>query len=249
MNKYSKKINCILEQGKKCKDKIGIIGPTGPQGPATIAVGDVTTGSAGSSAKVVNTGTNENVILSFTIPQGLQGLQGSVGPTGPQGQQGLTGPQGQQGSVGPQGPQGPTGPVYEALFGRKYDNQPNAISLQPNISQTVNLSETGPTSGITSTTQDALTITQDGNYKIDYFFSGKASTNAEVTVEVNQGAVPIGSTTITKSLTANTLTDFTGSTINAITTGTNITITIKATAAVTITPADGTNAYLNITKL
>lgn len=32
-NKYSKKIQCILEEGKKCKEKLVVIGPTGPQGP------------------------------------------------------------------------------------------------------------------------------------------------------------------------------------------------------------------------
>lgn len=32
--KYSKKIQCILEEGKKCKEKLCCIGPTGPTGPA-----------------------------------------------------------------------------------------------------------------------------------------------------------------------------------------------------------------------
>ena len=39
-NKYSRKIECILEEGKKCKEKLCVIGPTGPtgpQGPALVA--------------------------------------------------------------------------------------------------------------------------------------------------------------------------------------------------------------------
>ena len=32
-NKYSRKIECILEEGKKCKEKLCVIGPTGPTGP------------------------------------------------------------------------------------------------------------------------------------------------------------------------------------------------------------------------
>jgi hypothetical protein len=69
-------------------------GPTGPTGPtglgsATVAIGTTTTGSAGSSALVTNTGSGTAAILNFTIPQGATGPAGSVASiaTGP----GLTG--------------------------------------------------------------------------------------------------------------------------------------------------------------
>lgn len=63
-----------------------LIGPTGPTGPAgsgsaTITVGTTITGEPGSMASVTNSGTSENVILDFVIPQG---------PTGPSGNDGLT---------------------------------------------------------------------------------------------------------------------------------------------------------------
>lgn len=32
-NQYSRKIACILEEGKKCKEKLSFAGPTGPIGP------------------------------------------------------------------------------------------------------------------------------------------------------------------------------------------------------------------------
>ena len=55
----------------------GEAGPTGPQGPAgtsaTITVGAVTTGAAGSSVVVTNTGTSSAAIFNFTIPKGDQG--------------------------------------------------------------------------------------------------------------------------------------------------------------------------------
>ena len=77
---------------------VGPQGPTGEQGPAgTIEIGTVTTGAAGSSASVTNTGTSENAILNFTIPRGPTGAQG------PQGEQGI---QGETGATGAQGPQG-----------------------------------------------------------------------------------------------------------------------------------------------
>lgn len=51
----------------------GLVGPAG-----TIAVGTVTTGSAGSSAAVTNAGTSTAAILNFTIPRGDVGASNSL---------------------------------------------------------------------------------------------------------------------------------------------------------------------------
>ena len=84
---------------------------------------------------------------------------------------------------------------------------------------------------------------------MDYYFSGSASTNTDVTVQVKQNATPIGSTTINKNVTANVDADFVGSTINAFSAGDEIGLTIEATDAATISPASDTSAYLNIVKI
>ena len=61
-------------------------GSTGPQGPAaTVSVGSTTTGAAGSSASVTNSGTSGAAVLDFAIPRGDTGATGPVGPQGPQG--------------------------------------------------------------------------------------------------------------------------------------------------------------------
>lgn len=73
---------------------------------ATVAVGTVTTGAAGSSATVTNEGTSSAAIFDFVIPRGDTG---AAGPQGPKGDTGATGPQGIQGLTGDTGPQGPTG--------------------------------------------------------------------------------------------------------------------------------------------
>lgn len=56
---------------------VGTSGPQGAQGPAgssaTIAVGTVTTGNAGTNAVVTNSGTSTNAVLDFTIPRGDNG--------------------------------------------------------------------------------------------------------------------------------------------------------------------------------
>lgn len=88
---------------------------------ASVTVGSVTTGDAGSDASVTNVGTESDAIFNFVIPrgdkgetgetgpQGAQGLKGEPGPQGPKGDTGDTGPQGPQGETGPQGPQGEQG--------------------------------------------------------------------------------------------------------------------------------------------
>ncbi len=85
-------------------------GSSGEAGTAaTIEVGMVTTGEAGSSASVTNSGTNSAAVFDFVIPKGDKGEKGDTGPQGPQGEKGDTGPQGPQGEKGDTGPQGPQG--------------------------------------------------------------------------------------------------------------------------------------------
>ena len=86
---------------------VGPQGPTGAQGPAgTITIGTVTTGDPGSSASVINVGTEAAAILNIQIPRGNTGAQGPIGETGPQGPTGATG------ATGAQGPQGDPGQSF-----------------------------------------------------------------------------------------------------------------------------------------
>ena len=73
-------------------------GDTGAQGPAgaaaTIAVGTVTTGEAGTNASVTNSGTSSAAVFNFTIPRGAKGDKGDKGDTGGQGPAGAAGANG-----------------------------------------------------------------------------------------------------------------------------------------------------------
>lgn len=278
-NCFDNKIKKILDCGKQCNCTpiiVGPTGPTGPQGPASIAVGVTTTTDPGTNASVTNVGTDDNVILNFNIPrgetgpigpqgipgtegptgptgpqglQGLQGIQGPTGPTGPTGPQGLQGLQGIQGPTGPTGPTGPAGPTAIETYGRKYNTSTDNISLETNIAQNIPLGNNGPTNNITTATQNTLTITENGVYLVEYGFSGSSSTNATLTVEVNQNANAISGTSIVKTVTANNNTDFNSSTINSFAVGDEIGLSIKSSTTATITPANGTNAYLNIVRI
>ena len=61
----------------------GATGNPGADGKAaTIRIGSVTTGAAGSNASVTNSGNSSSAILNFTIPKGDKGNTGPQGPAG-----------------------------------------------------------------------------------------------------------------------------------------------------------------------
>lgn len=62
-------LHCIKPDGSNC------ISAT-----TSISVGTTTTGAAGTSASVTNSGTSSAPVLNFTIPQGLPGGSGPAGP-------------------------------------------------------------------------------------------------------------------------------------------------------------------------
>ncbi len=219
----------------------GIQGPTGPTGPTGPQGLQGLQGIQGPTGPTGPTGPQGLQGL-----QGLQGIQGPTGPTGPTGPQGL---QGLQGIQGPTGPTGPAGPTAIETYGRKYNTSTDNISLETNIAQNIPLGNNGPANNITTATQNTLTITENGVYLVEYGFSGSSSTNATLTVEVNQNANAISGTSIVKTVTANNNTDFNSSTINSFAVGDEIGLSINSSTAATITPANGTNAYLNIVRI
>lgn len=79
----------------------GAQGPAGADGSAaTIRIGEVTTGAAGSQASVTNEGTENAAILNFSIPQGAAGTPGTPGQDGEDGADGTPGAAGAAGADG-----------------------------------------------------------------------------------------------------------------------------------------------------
>lgn len=59
------------------------VGPAGPAGSAaTVTVGTVTTGEAGTDASVTNSGTESAAVFDFVIPKGADGAPGTAGAPG-----------------------------------------------------------------------------------------------------------------------------------------------------------------------
>jgi hypothetical protein len=100
----------FYQDGTALPDAQGPQGPKGDPGTgATVDVGRVNTGIAGSSAIVSNIGTPTTAVFEFTIPRGDKGDRG---PAGLNGLNGLPGANGQNGTNGLNGvgDPGPTGP-------------------------------------------------------------------------------------------------------------------------------------------
>lgn len=72
-----------IDAGTTQRGAPGIAGKDGKDGEAaTIQIGTVSTGAAGTSASVVNVGTENAAIFDFTIPQGAKGDTGVTGADG-----------------------------------------------------------------------------------------------------------------------------------------------------------------------
>lgn len=80
----------ISQSVREDADSGNFNGATGAKGDpgqaATIKIGSVTTGEAGSKASVANTGTVNDAIFDFTIPQGQPGKKGDQGEPGKDGE-------------------------------------------------------------------------------------------------------------------------------------------------------------------
>jgi hypothetical protein len=114
------------EQGPQgVKGDTGATGQTGSQGPAgtaaTLNLGTVTTGAAGSSVVITAGGTASARTFSFTIPRGDTGAQGPKGDTGNTGATGAKGDTGTRGSKWYQGAGAP-GTIAGVLAGDFYLN-------------------------------------------------------------------------------------------------------------------------------
>lgn len=147
------------------------------------------------------------------------------------------------------GPTGPTGPEAVSTFGSRYDTTENTIALTANTRSTIPLTAIGPATNITTETENALTIPEDGTYKIDYFFQGSTSAEGNLTLEVISNATRIAGSTVTKDVSANEDETLVGSIITVLNQGDVITLGIESSVTATVAPTSGTGAYLNIIKL
>jgi len=191
-NSYAAVFNFTIPQGP-----VGATGATGATGStgaaATIAVGSTTTGAAGTSASVTNSGTSA-AVFNFTIPRGDTGATGPTGATGATGAGVPTG--------------GSTGQVLAKNSGTNYDtswiNVVGGLNYQGNWNASTNsptLTSSAGTNGYYytvsvagSTNLNGITDWQVGDWAI---FNGTIwqkidQTNSVTSVNSQIGAVVLG---------------------------------------------------------
>lgn len=271
--RYSSKINSILENGKKCREKIGNVGPTGPRGEMgptgpsgsstgdTIVVNSTKTLAPGSDARVVDNHQGTNHILDFEIPRGDVGPQGladtiSIRST-------ITSAPGSDAKVTdtqvdnvhfldfeiPRGETGPTGPDPRSVYAHKFSDLGDPIALNINIFSVVPLNRDGQSSNINIDNENEFVILETGIYRIEYYFSGHISDETALSLQLENNGDFIDGSEISKDVLANVDNDFYGFTIVRLVPNDVISLNIKANKNTTLTPAPDTNAYVFIARI
>lgn len=206
---------------------------------------------------MITINTNDiNYLLNFTIPQGPTG---ATGPTGPAGTTGVTGPTGPTGLAGVTGPTGATGPAGVTgptgatgglnAYAGKYSDAPQTINLTIGTPSQIALPSSMPSLNATYTPTNSITVTQAGNYEINFFSNVSVALGATVTQAVRVNGTNIPGTVITRALSVGVGSIYSGSVIVALPAGAVIDMVLSALLAVGVTLGSGINATLSVKKL
>ena len=234
--------NCN-KQANNCKFcyVLGPTGPTGAQGPATINIGKTTTGDTGTSASVINSGTNINAILAFII------TKGDSGPTGPTGSMGDKGEQGIQGDVGPTGPIGPSYGI--GAYAERFSNTPQTVELTANVDKTLPMERLGPSLFTSYDTENAITINRDGLYFIQYQLSAAPSMDGNFTLSLMHNDTKIQGSDVNSEGISGYFSQINGFVLTPLKQGEVITLCVKCDISLNLTFNGSTNAKLTLIKL
>lgn len=265
--KYSSKINSILENGKKCKERLGNIGPTGPTGPKgepgsttgdTITINSTKTIEPGNDAKVIDNHQGHNHILDFEIPRGEQGIADMITIRST-----ITSAPGSNAKVTdtqvdnvhfldfeiPRGETGPTGPDPRSVYAHKFSDDGTPIVLEANTFVIVPLNRIGENSNINMDTENEFVIMETGIYKIEYYFSGNITEETALSLQLENNNQFIDGSEISKDVLPNIDNEFYGFALTRLTPNDTISLKIKANKATTLTPSPDTNAYVFISRI
>ncbi len=142
-------------------------------------------------------------------------------------------------------PAGGITPAYSSI----YSTANTQIALTQAQAAALSLITKGINNNVNNTTPSKLIITNSGDYKIDYFLASSPSVAATLTLDVRQNNNTISGSSISKSATQNETTTLQGTVLATLKQNDVIELYIASQVNANLTPADGTNAYLIITKL
>lgn len=94
-----------------------------------------------------------------------------------------------------------------------------------------------------------ITVTNDGDYEINYGVSGTVGADTTLTLGVYVGGVAQPSATVSKDFVTTVENSLSGSTILNLPAGSVVTLQISGSTGTTLTPSDNVNTYLTVKKL
>lgn len=106
-----------------------------------------------------------------------------------------------------------------------------------------------PSLNVTYTPTNAITVTDAGTYKIDYFLNASVAIGTTLTMAVQSNGTNIPGATISRVLAVGTDSIYSGSIVVDLPAAAVITMVLSALLAVGVTLGTGTNAILTVTRL
>lgn len=150
----------------------------------------------------------------------------------------------------PQGPTGATGSTAGLnAYGGKYNTTSQTINLGLGTQSVIPLPTSMPNLNVTYTPTNSITVTQAGDYEINYFSNVSVALGTTLTMAVRANGTDIPSTVISRTLSVDTSSIYSGSTVVALPAGAVIDMAMSALVAVGVTLGTGINASLTVKKL
>ncbi len=146
---------------------------------------------------------------------------------------------------GDTGASGTSTPAYANL----YSTSQAIVNLTAATATAITLATIGVNNNVDTATANKLTITNPGDYKIEYFLSGSPSANSTLTLDVRKNGTAIDGSSISASATANEAIPLQGTILTTLNANDIIELDVASSVTANFTPSDNTNAYLIITKL
>ena len=106
-----------------------------------------------------------------------------------------------------------------------------------------------PNLNTTYTTANSITVTQAGTYEINYYSNVSLAVATTLTFAVRNNGTNIPATVISRALSANVGSIYSGSVIVTLPAGAVIDMAVSALLAVGVTLGTGVNATLSVKKL
>lgn len=157
-----------------------------------------------------------------------------VGPTGP---------------AGPPGSKGDTGSAILEAYASLYENNGNSYTLTANTPNQVELGSISASKEVDTSFTNTIKINKQGMYKIDYYFSGQTTNNADISLELRKENQTINGSKITKQVSTAEYVSFNGSIIVSLNINDKIDMAVTSSTNITLTPGEDTISYLNILKI